>query len=118
MFSWKAAMFKGFGSLMEQAQKMQTELKKMQETLASKTVEASTGGGMVRVVVNGRHEVLSLHVDPELLKINDSVMMQDLIRSAVNLAMQQAQELIQKEMTGFTQGLGPLANLFQGGNHG
>ena len=118
MLVWRIKMFKGLGNLVEQAQKMQGELKKIQESLASKTVEASVGGGMVRVVVNGRHEVVSIQIDPELMKMNDQNMLQDLIRAGVNQANSQAQALIQQEMAGLTAGLGPLANMFRGGGDG
>jgi DNA-binding YbaB/EbfC family protein len=92
------------GSIMKQAQELQERLAQVQETLARRTVEASAGGGMVRVVVNGKHEVLSLIIDPSILK-EDPELIQDLVVAAVNEGIRNAQKMVAEEMTKVTGGL-------------
>ncbi|MEZ4751069.1 MAG: YbaB/EbfC family nucleoid-associated protein [Bdellovibrionota bacterium] len=102
----------GMGGLMQQAQKMQQELKRIQDEAATKTAESSVGGGMVKVVANGKQEVVSIEIDPEVLKMNDKEMLQDLLTSGVNEALKSAHALVSEEMKGLMGGLGPLAGLF------
>ena len=85
-------------SLMQQAQAMQEKFKQMQEEIASKTVQAEAGGGMVRVTADGSMRVRSIQVEPALLAANDKEMLQDLIVVAVNDALRRAQELFSQEM--------------------
>jgi hypothetical protein len=92
------------GSIMKQAQELQERLAKVQEALASRTVEASAGGGMVRVAVNGKHEVLSLTIDPSVLE-EDPELIQDLVVAAVNEGIRNAQKMVAEEMTKVTGGL-------------
>ena len=70
--------------MFKQAQDMQSKLAEIQEGLADKTVEASTGGGMVKVVSNGLNEVISVHIDDELINMSDRGMLEDLITGAMN----------------------------------
>ncbi|MCP5468152.1 MAG: YbaB/EbfC family nucleoid-associated protein [Deltaproteobacteria bacterium] len=91
--------------LMKQAQKMQREMAKRQEEMAQKTFEASSGGGMVTVVVNGKNEVMSLKIEPEVINPEDADMLQDLIVAAVNEAQRRAQEEMQKELSGMMGGM-------------
>ena len=91
--------------IMKQAQQFQQRLGQMQEELARKTVSASVGGGMVTVNVNGRHEILSIVIDKEIINPDDPEMLQDLIVAGVNEAMKRAQEMIQSEMTKLTGGV-------------
>lgn len=91
--------------IMKQAQQFQQKLGRMQEELAGKTVSATVGGGMVSVTVNGRHEVLSISIEKEVINPDDQVMLQDLIVAAVNEAMKKAQEMIQSEMGNLTGGI-------------
>lgn len=93
-------------NLMKQAQQMQNRVKKIQEEVANKTVEASSGGGMVTVVVNGRQEVLSINVDPSVVDPAEIEMLQDLITAAVNEALRKSQELMKDEMGKLTAGMG------------
>ena len=93
-------------NLMKQAQQMQERVKKVQEEAGSKTVEASSGGGMVTVVANGRQEVLSIKIDKSVVDPNDIEMLQDLIAAAVNEALRKSQELIKDEMSRLTAGMG------------
>ena len=96
---------KNIGSLMKQAQKMQTQIAKVQEELAGKTIEASSGGGMVSVVVNGKQEVVSIKIEPEVIDANDKEMLQDLVVAAVNEALRKSQEMVSEEMGKITGGL-------------
>lgn len=93
-------------ALLKQAQKIQSQLSKLQEELEQKTVEASSGGGMVTVMVNGKQEVLSIKIDPEVVNTDDIEMLQDLIIAAVNEGLSRAKEMINDEMGKLTQGLG------------
>jgi hypothetical protein len=96
---------KNIGSLMKQAQKMQAQIAKVQEELAEKTIEASSGGGMVSVVVNGKQEVISIKIEPEVIDSNDKEMLQDLVVAAVNEALRKSQEMVSEEMGKITGGL-------------
>ena len=97
---------KGLIDLMKTAQKMQAELSKLQEELSGRTVEATVGGGMVKVVANGRREILSVDVDAQVVDSADVEMLQDLICVAVNEALRKAQALETEEMKRLTGGLG------------
>ena len=92
-------------NLMKQAQKFQTQMAKLQEELGDKTIEASAGGGMVTVVVNGRQEVLSINIDPEVIDPDDVEMLQDLILAAVNDGLTRAKDMVNEEMGKLTKGL-------------
>lgn len=99
-------MPKGLGDIMRQAQKLQAQMAKLQEELAEKTVEGTAGGGMVTVVANGRQEVVSITIDPEVVDPNDVEMLQDLVHAGVNDALKKAQEMSAAEMSKLTGGLG------------
>ena len=94
------------GKLMKQAQQLQTKIAKLQEELGDKTVEASAGGGMVTAVVNGRQEIVSIHIDPEVIDPNDPEMLQDLIMAAVNDGTAKAKEMVEEGMGEITKGFG------------
>ncbi len=96
---------KMFGGMMKQAQELQAKMAKLQEEAAEKTTEASSGGGMVTVVVNGRQQVLSIQIDPEVVKSEDVDMLQDLVLAAVNEGLRKSQEAMADEMKGLTGGL-------------
>ena len=91
--------------IMRQAQQMQQKLGQVQDELANKSVTATVGGGMVSVRVNGRNELLSIHIDREVINPDDQVMLQDLIVSAVNEGIKKAQDMAQAEMRKLTGGL-------------
>jgi len=93
-----------FGNIMKQAKKIQEKMAQMQAELETKTVEASAGGGMVAVVVNGKFEVLSLKIDKEVVNPDDVDMLQDLIVAAVNEGVRKAQEMTAVEMSKITGG--------------
>ena len=84
---------------------MQSKLAEIQEGLAKKTVEVSTGGGMVKVVANGLNEILSIKIDDELINMNDREVLEDLVTGAVNEVSKKVKELAQGEMTKITGGL-------------
>jgi len=93
------------GNLLKQAQQFQTKMAKLQEELGERTVEASAGGGMVNVVVNGRQEVVSIGIDPEVIDPDEQEMLQDLILAAVNDGLSKAKAMVNEEMGKLTQGL-------------
>jgi DNA-binding YbaB/EbfC family protein len=98
-------MVKGFGNMLKQAQQMHAKISKLQEEMAEKTVEASSGGGMVNVVINGKQEILSVRIDPEVVNREDVEMLQDLVAAAVNEAIRKSQEMMTEEMKKITGGL-------------
>ena len=91
--------------MIRQAQLLQEKMVKIQEEAAKKTVEATAGGGMVTVVANGKQEIISIKIDPEVVNPNDVDMLQDLILAAVNEARRRAQELMADQMKAITGGL-------------
>jgi len=91
--------------MFKQAQDMQSKLAEIQEGLADKTVEVSTGGGMVKVVANGLNEIISVHIDDELINMSDRGMLEDLIVGAMNEVQKKVKELAQGEMSQLTGGL-------------
>jgi len=93
-------------NMIKQAQKMQQDMLKMQEELASKTYTAAAGGGVVKAEVNGQHQVLSLTIDPEAVDPEDVEMLQDMIVAAVNEAMRTAEADAADSMKSLTGGLG------------
>lgn len=96
----------GLGNIMRQAQKMQSQMQKVQEELANRTVEASSGGGMVKAVVNGKQELLSVKIEPDVVNPSDVDMLQDLVVAAVNEAIKKSQAMMNEEMAKITSGLG------------
>ncbi len=99
-------MGKGMGDFMRQAQKLQEQIQKIQEEVAEKTVEASSGGGMVTVVADGKQDIVSIKIDPEVVNKDDVEMLEDLIVAAVNEARKRSQDLVAGEMGKLTGGLG------------
>jgi DNA-binding YbaB/EbfC family protein len=94
-----------FGNIMKQAKKMQERMVELQEELATKRVEATAGGGMVSVSVNGKFELLSLKIEKEVVNPEDVEMLQDLIVAAVNEGIRKAQEMAAAEMGKITGGM-------------
>jgi len=95
----------GMGNLMKQAQQMQQKMMKLQEEIAKKTLDASVGGGMVTVTVNGKSEVLRIKIEPQVVDPDDVEMLEDLIVAGVNEALRKAQEMVSEEMSKLTGGL-------------
>jgi DNA-binding YbaB/EbfC family protein len=96
---------KGMGNVMKQAQKLQSKMFKLQEELAEKTVETAAGGGMIKVTANGRQQIVSISIDPEVIDPEDAEMLQDLVLAAVNDALNKAQEMVAGEMSKLTGGM-------------
>ena len=92
-------------NMIKQAQQMQEEIKKMQEELMQKTVEATVGGGMVKAVANGRKELVSIEINPAVVDKDDVETLEDLVLAAVNQALRNAEEMIASEMAKITGGL-------------
>ncbi|MBQ3032974.1 MAG: YbaB/EbfC family nucleoid-associated protein [Deferribacterales bacterium] len=92
--------------IMRQAQKMQKKMEEAQEEAAAQVVEASAGGGMVTVKVNGRQELLSISIEKDVVNPDDIDMLQDLIVAAVNEGMKKAQNVMQEKLSSITGGLG------------
>jgi nucleoid-associated protein EbfC len=91
--------------MLQQVQKMQQDMVAAQEQLKSETVEASAGGGMVKVVVSGDLEVKSITIAPEAIDPDDPELLQDMVLAAVNEGLRSAQELAANKMGGLTGGL-------------
>ncbi len=98
-------MTKGFGNLVRQAQQLQAKMLKVQEEMATHTVEASAGGGMVTAVANGKQELISVKLEKEVVNPEDMEMLQDLIVAAVTAALKKAQEMVSEEMKKLTGGI-------------
>ena len=92
------------GNLMKQAQKMQADMQKAQEELANMEVEGQSGGGMVKILMNGRHEVRRVSIDESLMK-DDKDMLEDLMAAAVNDAVRRIEKTSSEKMSGLTAGL-------------
>ena len=95
-------------NLLETWQRVQEQLNQAKDALGDKQVEAETGGGLVRCVVNGRSEVLSLTIDPSLLPESAKKMVEDLVVGAVNLALERARQVAQEDLARVAGGLGVL----------
>ena len=95
----------GIGNMMKQVQKMQNDLQKAQEKLAQEEVEAESGGGMVKVVMNGQHEVKRISIDDSLMG-DDKEMLEDLVAAAMNAAVQKVAAMTKDSMSGLTSGMG------------
>jgi DNA-binding YbaB/EbfC family protein len=94
----------GMGNLMKQAQEMQARLSKIQEELASKTVEGSAGGGMVQVTVTGQLALSAVKIDPTVINPEEKDMLEDLVLAAVNDGMRKARDMVSTEMSKITGG--------------
>ncbi len=108
---------KMLGDLMRQAQKLQEEMMKAQEEAKKKTVEATSGGGMVSVVASGAGEIVSIRIEKDVVNPEDVEMLQDLILAAANEALRRAHDLVNEDMSKLTGGLqipgmGGLGNMF------
>ena len=109
---------KMLGDIMREAQKLQAEMQRMQEEAKKKTVEASSGGGMVTVVANGNSELVSIKIEKDVVNPDDVDMLQDLILAAANEALRRSQQMVNDEMSKLTgglqiPGLGGLGNMFK-----
>lgn len=93
------------GELLRQAQTMQSKMAEIQEQLGKKTVEGSSGGGMVRVVCTGKQEILSITMEKDVVDPEDVAMLQDLVTAAVNNALRLSRELAERELSSLAGGM-------------
>jgi len=96
---------KNMGQLMKQAQQMQAKITTLQKELETREIEASSGGGMVKVKVNGKQEILEITINPECVDPSDVDMLQDLVKTAVNQAVSESNEMVDSAMSKVTGGL-------------
>lgn len=96
---------KNMNDLLRQAQVMQNKIAKLQQEMAEKEVEASAGGGMVKVVMNGRQEMKSITIDKSILESGDTEMLQDLVITAVNEAVRIGRANLEREMANISGGI-------------
>jgi DNA-binding YbaB/EbfC family protein len=99
-------------NLMKQAQKMQKQMEKMQEDLDAKSIETTAGGGAIKIVITGKKEIKEIKIKPEVVDPDDVEMLEDLVLSAVNEAIRQAEEMSSSEMNKITGGLNIPGGLF------
>ena len=91
--------------MMREAQQLQQRMMKLQEELESATVEATSGGGVVKAVVSGKMRLESLTIDPEVVSPEDVEMLRDLVTAAVNEGLEKAQEMVSSRMSALTGGM-------------
>ena len=96
---------KGMGNMMKEAQRLQQQMMQMQEEIGKKKVDATAGGGMVTVEANGKQELVSIKIDPEVINKDDAQMLEDLVLAACNEALRKSRELVQHELGKLTGGL-------------
>lgn len=92
--------------ILKQAQKMQAQMMKIQEELAKEKVEGLAGGGMVKAVADGKGDLVSIQIDPEVINPDDAEMLEDLVVAAVNEALRASKELSNERMGALTGGMG------------
>jgi nucleoid-associated protein EbfC len=91
--------------LMKEAQKLQQQMEKMQAEVAQRKVDATAGGGMVTVEANGKQEIVSIKIDPEVINKDDAQMLEDLVLAACNEALRKSRDMMQQELGKLTGGL-------------
>ena len=101
----KETPVKGFGNMMKEAQKLQQQMEKMQAEVAQQKVDATAGGGMVTVEANGKQEIVSIKIDPEVINKDDAQMLEDLVLAACNEALRKSRDMMQQELGKLTGGL-------------
>lgn len=96
---------RGIGDIMKQAQRMQQQMARLQDEMADREIEATSGGGVVVAVVNGKQELVRLDIDKDVVDPEDIDTLRDLVIAAVNLATSNAREMVDAEMNEITGGL-------------
>ena len=98
-------MIGNMGNMMKKVQEMQSKMQEVQKALENKTVEANSGGGLVSITMNGKHQVQSIKIDPSLLNEDEKEVLEDLIKAALNNAKEKVDEMSAEEMKKVTGGL-------------
>jgi DNA-binding YbaB/EbfC family protein len=98
-------MMGNMGNMMKKVQEMQNKMQEVQKELEGKTVEANAGGGLVSIVMNGKHQVQSINIDPSLLNQDEKEVLEDLIKASLNQAKEKVDEMSSEEMKKVTGGL-------------
>ncbi len=97
----------GMQGMLKQVQKMQEEMQKVQSQLGNLTVSEEAGGGMIKATANGNKELISVEIDPQVIKADEKEILEDLVVAAVNKALQAANKLAEEEMSKVTKGMLP-----------
>ncbi len=100
-----ARNFGNMGQMMKQAQKLQEDMQKLQDDLGGRTVEGTAGGGMVKAVVTGKQELVSIEIEKDVVDPEDIEMLQDLVTAAVNEALRKSREMVTEQMSKLTGGI-------------
>ncbi len=98
-------MAKNMNALMKQAQQMQQKMATLQKELESRELETSSGGGMIKIKINGKQEILSLSINPECVDPNDVETLEELVQTSVNQAVKESQDMVSSAMSKVTGGL-------------
>ncbi|MBK23785.1 MAG: YbaB/EbfC family nucleoid-associated protein [Halobacteriovorax sp.] len=98
-------MAKNLNNLMKQAQQMQQKMATLQKELESREMEFSSGGGMIKIKINGKQEILDFSLDKECVDPNDVEMLEEMVKTAVNQAVKESQDMVSKAMSKVTGGL-------------
>ena len=98
-------MAKNMNNMLKQAQQMQVKLSALQKELETREMDISSGGGMIKIKVNGKQELISININPECIDPKDSEMLEELVLTAVNQAIKESQEMVQNAMDKVTGGI-------------
>jgi nucleoid-associated protein EbfC len=98
-------MAKNMNNMLKQAQQMQVKLAALQKELETREMETSSGGGMIKIKVNGKQELLAININPECIDPKDSEMLEELVLTAVNQAIKESQDMVQSAMDKVTGGI-------------
>src|SRR3972149_5902766 len=100
-------MKSGMQGMLKQVQKMQSEMQRVQNELINMTVSEEAGGGMIKATANGHKEIISIEIDPQVIKAEEKEILEDLVVAAVNKAIQSATKLAEDELSKVTKGMLP-----------
>jgi DNA-binding YbaB/EbfC family protein len=100
-------MKSGMQGMLKQVQKMQAEMQRVQNELVNITVTEEAGGGMIKATANGHKEIISVEIDPQVIKVEEKEILEDLVVAAVNKAIQAANKLAEEELSKVTKGMLP-----------
>jgi DNA-binding YbaB/EbfC family protein len=98
-------MGKNMGNLLKQAQQMQQKISTLQKELEGRELETSTGGGMIKIKINGKQEIIDIQIAKEAMEDNDAEMLQELIKTSVNQAIKESQDMVSSAMSKVTGGI-------------